>query len=223
MLSDAISYPNRGEDSLKTIVVGGVLLVLSFLVVPLLVLSGYYVRILEATAAGDDVPPAFDDWGDLIVTGVIAVVVGIGYYLIPAILFVVLGGLGALAGGHLSLSGLTTAFVVAGLVGVVVTYLFPAALTNYAREGRVGAAFAFGDLKSIVLSGGYFAAWVLGFLVAVAGGIVVGVLSLVPVIGTIVGLFVNFYIAVVAYRMFGTAYRNASRDGGESATATAPA
>jgi hypothetical protein len=224
MLNDALSYPTRGDDGLKTMGIGGVLNLFSFLLLPIPLVFGYYVRVLAATANGDDEPPAFDDWGDLFVTGLKAFLVTFAYYLIPALAFLLLGGLGALTGSRGgALAGMAVAFLVSGVLGVALTYVSPAALANFAATGSVGAAFAFGDIKSIVFSGEYFVAWLLGFVVLVAGGLVIGLLNVVPIFGTIVGAILYFPVVVVAFRMFGTAYRNARGAVGEAPPTMAPA
>lgn len=224
MLSDALSYPTRGDDGLKTIAIGGVLSLFSFLLLPIPLVLGYYVRVLGTTTEGVDDPPTFDDWGDLFVTGLVAFAVMIPYYLIPAVVFFVFGGLGALTGSRgIALAGILTAILVSGVLGIALTYVSPAALANYAATGSASAAFAFGDLKSIILSGAYFRAWIVGFALLFAGGVVVSLLSVIPILGTIVGMFIYFPVLVAAHRIFGTAYRNARGAAGEVPPTTAPA
>lgn len=214
MLSDALYYPTRGDDALSTILIGGVLSLLSFLIIPVLFVFGYFLRVLERTVEGEDEPPKFDNWGGLGVNGLLALVVTVVYYVVPVAAFLLLGGLGALTGNR---SGAAAGLAVAVLVGLVLfvalTYVYPAAITNFARTGRAGKAFAFGDIRSVVTSGDYLVAWLLGFLIFVGGFVVIGVLSLIPVLGTLVGLFVNFYIQVAAFRVFGTAFRRATAEG----------
>lgn len=211
MLSDALYYPSRGTDALMTVLIGGILSLLSFLLIPILFVFGYFLRVLNRSVAGEDDPPIFDDWGDLGVKGLLAFVVTVAYYLVPAIAFVVLGGVGALTGsGDAAAAGLGLAVVVAGLLFVALTYVYPAALTNFARTGSAGDAFAFGDISSVVLSGEYLAAWLVGFVIFVGGFFVIGVLSLIPLLGTVAGVFLNFYIQVAAYRVFGLAFRRAA-------------
>lgn len=214
MLSDALYYPTRGDDALPTILIGGVLSLLSFLLIPILFVLGYFLRVLERTVEGVDEPPKFEDWGGLAVSGLLAFVVTVVYYLVPVLAFLLLGGLGALTGSE---SGAAASLVIAGVVGfvlfVALTYVYPAAITNFARTGRVGKAFAFGDIRSVVISADYLTAWLVGFLIFVGGFVVIGILSLIPILGTLIGLFVNFYIQLAAYRVFGTAFRRATAEG----------
>ncbi|MEF8802386.1 MAG: DUF4013 domain-containing protein [Halolamina sp.] len=211
MLSDGLYYPSRSDDALMTVLIGGVLSILSFLLIPILFVFGYFLRVLEQTVDGVDEPPVFDDWGDLGMSGLLAFVVTVLYYLVPTVVFVVLGGAGALTGsGDVAAAGFAIAALVSGLLFIALTYVYPAAITNFARTGSVGDAFAFGDISSVVVSPDYLVAWVIGFIIFVSGFVVVGVLSLIPILGTIVGVFVNFYIQVAAYRVFGLAFRRAA-------------
>jgi len=220
MLSDALYYPTRSDDALMTILIGGVLTMLSFLLIPVFFVFGYFLRVLDRTVEGVEEPPKFDDWGDLFKNGLLAFVVTVVYYLIPVLAFAVLGGLGALTGsGDLAAAGGLIAVLVSGVLFVALTYVYPAAITNFAQSGSLGDAFAFGEISDVVLSGDYFMAWLLGFVIFVGGFVVVGILSIIPILGTIVGLFVNFYIQVAAYRVFGTAFRQAT--GGAAGTAAA--
>lgn len=211
MLSDALYYPSRSDDALMTVLIGGVLSILSFLLIPILFVFGYFLRVLEHTVDGDDEPPVFDDWGELGMNGLLAFVVTVLYYLVPTVAFFVLGGASALTGsGDLAAAGVAIAVLVSGVLFVALTYVYPAAITNFARTGSIGDAFAFGDISAVVLSSDYLAAWVVGFIIFVGGFVVIGVLSIIPILGTIVGVFVNFYIQVAAYRVFGQAFRRAA-------------
>jgi len=56
----ALRYPAGGDDPVRTVGIGGVLSLLSVLIVPLVLLAGDVVRVLGHAMAGDDRPPAFD-------------------------------------------------------------------------------------------------------------------------------------------------------------------
>jgi hypothetical protein len=210
MFSDALYYPTRGDQAVMTILIGGILSFLGFLIVPLFLVFGFYLRVLETTIEGAEDPPQFDDWGTLAVRGLVAFAITVAYYLVPGLVFLVLGGIGALTGNaDAAGAGVLIGGVVSFLLGVGITFIYPAAISNYARTGSPGKAFAVGEIKAVVTSGGYLGAWVIGFVIFVFGFFLVGVLSFIPIIGTLVGLFINFFIAMAAYRVFGVAYRRA--------------
>lgn len=128
------------------------------------ILAGYFIRVLNRTAGGDEVPPVFDEWGELAVTGLQAVLIGVAYALVPTILGGGVVAIGIGLSGDGSLDGLGVAAVLVGgllwtLLSFVVAYLLPAALVNFARTRSLGAGFAFGTLKPIWLSRSYAVAW----------------------------------------------------------------
>ncbi|MFB6255117.1 MAG: DUF4013 domain-containing protein [Haloplanus sp.] len=109
-----VTYPTNADDWIKTVLIGGVLTLLSVLIVPAFLLYGYVVRALRAGIDNADEPPVFDDWGTLLKEGVMAVVVVIVYQLIPLFVFVVTvgGSLAALRTGSETGAG-------AGIVGLL--------------------------------------------------------------------------------------------------------
>ncbi|MFC6973524.1 DUF4013 domain-containing protein [Halomicroarcula sp. GCM10025709] len=223
MFEDALRYPWAGEHRLETILVGGVLTLLGVLFVPILVVYGYLVRVVRAVSAGDDaVPPAFDDWGELLVDGVVAFVVSFVYALVPAtfvtvavLTFVipvtVVGGTEVtqlprtVAAGGVLLAILVAVLAVVVLLGAL--YLLPAALAAYAVTGRIASAFSPSTLRAIGGDGSYaialIVALVIGFLAQVIGG-----LAAATVIGVLLVPFITFYGNVAAAYAIGIGVRD---------------
>jgi len=211
MLEDGLSYPIRG-DWVGRIVIGGVLGFLSVLVVPAFLIVGYLVRVLEKTIGGDEVPPEFTDWGDLLTKGVIGTIIAIAYTVIPVIGYAVVVGVVAGTGG--AIGGDVGALV--GVVGVLLTlafipvlflvyYAVPAALSAYAARGELGAAFDADLLKPALFSTEYLVAVLMPIVVAVVVWIATAVLA-VTVVGLLLVPFVQFYGQVAVFRMFGSAF-----------------
>ena len=211
MLEDGLSYPARG-DWVGRIVIGGVLGLLSVLVLPTFAVLGYLVRVLERTVAGDDEPPEFDDWGDLLAKGVVATLIALAYSVVPVVLYVILvtvvAGIGSGVGGDLgALIGVTGALLALAFLPVLlfVYYAVPAALTAYAVRGEASAAFDVDLLKPTLFSVDYLLAVLAPILVAI-GVFVVSVVLLVTVVGAVLVPFVQFYGQVAVFRMFGAAF-----------------
>lgn len=236
MLGDAVEYPARGEDALTTVLVGGLLPVLSAMIgvvglalsvvliglvilplalLPGLALFGYYVAVLRGVTAGNPNPPRFRNWRRLLADGVRFVAVSIAY----AVPFAVLLGafLAVVAASEVAVGDATAETVAA--VGAVLTallaagsllayaYLQPLALANLAREDRLGAAFDRGVLREAGLSKAYAIGWTLAAIVWIVGGALEGLLWVV-----VVGLFVGFYADVVRYYLYGRGLRRALSD-----------
>ncbi|MFC7096598.1 DUF4013 domain-containing protein [Halobaculum marinum] len=215
MLEDGLSYPLAGDSALGRIVIGGLLGLLSFLVIPGILLFGYLVRVLEGTARGEETPPAFDDWGEMLVDGLKGLAVTLAYAFIPMVLLsvtigtAILGaGSGSNAGSVLGGIGLLGAFV-SLLVMVVIYYLVPAALTNMAVEDSLAAAFDFETLKVSLLSADYLVAWLIPFAIGLVLNVVtVFLVTITFGIGGLVVPFIQFYAQVAIFYMFGRAYWN---------------
>ena len=214
-LEAAIRYPSESSNALKTVAIGGVLTLLAFLVVPVVLLAGYVVRVVDRTASGDDSLPEFDEWGELATTGLQAVVIGVAYGLVPAILGGGVVAIGIGVGTDGTPAGLgVVGIVLGGLLWMVLTvgvaYLLPAAIGNFAQQRTLRAGFDIGTLKPIWLSRSYVVVWGTMVLVVVLGGLVATLLNIVPVLGSIAGVFVGFYVAVAAYSVLGREWESLS-------------
>ncbi|NHX35728.1 MULTISPECIES: DUF4013 domain-containing protein [Halolamina] len=212
MLEEGLSYPFNGDSALGRIIIGGLLGFGSFLIVPAIALMGYLVWVLDGAARGEEEPPDFENWGDMIVDGLKATAVAIVYGIVPFVLvflsvFVIAGG---------SASGSETGMGILGGIGLlgmlvsmvamfVLYYLIPAALTNMALEDSFGAAFDFGTIKQVILTGDYLVAWLIPFVLAALMNVVVFLLA-ITVVGLVVVPFIQFYVQVAAFYMFGVAF-----------------
>lgn len=210
MIEASLSYLRNGDDALVTTLIGGVLLLASPLLIPAFAVLGYVVRVLRRTAAGDDEPPAFDAWGDLLVDGLKAFAVTFAYSLLPLAVLVAAavvgvgsavagGGDGGLLGGLAALSVALVALA-ASLAGLYVT---PAAIAAVADSGRVRDGFAARALWAVVAGRTYARGWLAAAVVVLAGVLVTGLLSIVPILGTVAGFVVQFYALVAAAAIVG--------------------
>ena len=214
MLEDGISYPLKGDSALGRIFVGGLLGIFGILIVPSIILMGYLLRVLEGSARGAAEPPAFEDWGGLLSDGLKGFVVTIAYGILPFLLVafsVGFGSLGAASGSDAAAGIMGGVGLLGALVSLVAMfvlyYLIPAALTNMALEGSVGAAFDFGTLKRVLLSVDYLVAWVVPFLIGFVANIVTTVLVIFTLgLGLLVVPFIQFYVQVSIFYMFGRAF-----------------
>ncbi|MFB6171896.1 MAG: DUF4013 domain-containing protein [Haloarculaceae archaeon] len=205
MLEDALRYPYGDGAGAGALLVGVLLTLLGFLLLPLVLVAGYTLRVARAGVAGEAMP-AWDDWAALFVDGLRAIAVAVAYLLVPGVLVV-----GTLAAVFVALPGPVprVVTVVAWVVAVLsvpallaALYVLPAALVNVALVGRTGAGFALRRLWPVLASETYAVAWLLALVVSVLGGAVAGVVALVPVVGVVVGAAVGFYVDVVATYLY---------------------
>jgi hypothetical protein len=210
-------YPMESDDWLKTVLIGGGALLFSFLLVPLFLVAGYLVETLRAGMAGAETPPEFDDWGRMLTEGVVASVIGLVYQIVPlaVFLFFVGGSIlaflsGSEAGGGIGLLGLLAGGFLSWLLSIVFAYVGMAGITNYAREGTFGAGFDVGVIGDVATDGSYLLAWVYVIVLQLVVGVVVSVLNAVPVLGSIVGVFVSFYALIIAGWLLGNGFAEAT-------------
>jgi hypothetical protein len=229
MLEDSLSYPTNGDGGIKRLLIGGVLLFFGWLLVPVFVVSGYLVRAAARVSYGDEEPPAFDDWGGLIVDGLKVTLISIAYSLVPGVIFavmflVVLGGgsAGGNAGGLLAGVGMLGTLLALPVM-LVITYLLPAALINFARNDSLGAAFEFSTLKPVLLSQQYIVATLLVFAISMVGGAVLSLLAAF-LVGFFIAPFYYFWLGLASQFLFGRAFAEvANSRGGADTTAAAVA
>ncbi|MFC7201951.1 DUF4013 domain-containing protein [Haloferax namakaokahaiae] len=218
MLSDALWFLKRSDDWVATTIIGGVLSLLSVLIIPAFILQGYLVKAMRAAANGEEAAPSFTDWGELFVDGVKLFVVGLGWSLVvivPMILLTIVLGIGsaALTQGATDPSAVSSAgslglgifslvgFLLIGLLGLLVGFLVPAASVNFAIEGNLGAGFDVRTITGAAFTSDYVVAWVLAIVVSMVLGTIGSVLSIV-----LVGLFLLFYVQVMTYYLFARGY-----------------
>jgi len=226
LIEEAVTYPMESDDWLKTVLIGGAMLLFSFLLIPAFIAYGYMIRAIQASLDGEPEPPAFGDWGGLIVDGLKAFVIGIAYLLIPIIVFAVTVG-GAVAG--MATGGQTGAAAGAGtlilgmlvflVLSLVFGYFAAVGLVNFAREEQFGAAFDFGVIKSVGLNGDFAVPWLISVGVFLGVSVITGVLNVIPGLGAIVSVFLNFYALIVAANLWAGGFNEAS-DGGSTAGRT---
>jgi hypothetical protein len=211
MIEASLNYLRSSEEWVKTVLIGGVLTLFGIFLVPVVLVVGYYVRVLRGTMRDDAEPPVFDDWGDLLSDGLRGAAIYLAYGLVPAVVGAIIAfvGVGGAVAGNSGVAGAIgglialVGFLVALVLGLAAAYIIPAALANYVEKDDVMAGFAFGELRAVVTTGKYAMGWLLAFGLLLGAGIVTSVLSILPIIGTVVGVFVTFYAAVAAFYVIG--------------------
>lgn len=213
-------YPMESDDWIKTVLIGGLATIFSFLILPIFLVAGYFVSALRAGMEDASEPPTFDDWGEMFREGFVAAVIGFIYQLVPLIVFsVFVGGSmlaflsGTDAGGFAGLAGLLGGLFVSWILAIVFGIVGLAGVANYAREGRFGAGFDFGVITDVVTDRSYLLAWGYVIVLQIVVGIVVGALNIIPLLGTLAGVFVSFYALIIMGWLWGQGFAEAIADG----------
>ncbi|KAF5089251.1 DUF4013 domain-containing protein [Methanobacterium aggregans] len=202
VMTDSIKYPS---SNWKKVLILGVMILFSFLIIPLFVALGYFLRVLKASLAGLEDLPEFDEWVDMIVDGIKVFLVGIVYSL-PAIVILAVsmiaiwGSLSSITAMQSAGMSPTTAlgmFTGIGFVGMIVAMLYLliitpvlyVAIANMAYNEELGAAFRFSEIIGLISQIGwvdlivwYVVVILIGFVVSFIGGII----GIIPIIGGII-------------------------------------
>ncbi|WP_380675602.1 DUF4013 domain-containing protein [Salinigranum sp. GCM10025319] len=204
-LEALLTYPMESDDWIVTVAIGTVLTILSFLIIPGILLYGYLVRALRAGMDGASEPPEFDDWGTLFVEGLVATVILFVYQLIPIIIFAVtVGGSiaaiasGSEAGAGLGFAGFFGGFVLTFVLALVFGYIGLIGVANYAREGGIGAGFDIGVITDVATDSDYAIPWAIGVVILIVAGVVGGI--------PILGQAVLFYALIIAMKLVGEGF-----------------
>jgi hypothetical protein len=225
-IEDAITYPMESDDWVVTVLIGGAMLLFSFLIIPAFIAYGYVVRALQSNLRGEPEPPTFGDWGGLIVDGLKFAVIGLIYLLIPlAVMFLTVGtavtaavtggDAGAAAGAGTLILGVLVSFVLSLVFG----YFAVVGVVNFAHEDSFGAAFDVGTIKDVGLSGDFAVPWLISVGVFIGVSIVTGFLNIIPFLGAIIGVFLNFYAFIVASNLWADGYLEATGAGNAGGSA----
>jgi hypothetical protein len=201
-------------DWIRKILIGGLMYILSFLLIGIFFIFGYAARLARNVAAGVARPlPEWDDWSNDLVEGLKLFVIVIIYYApVVAIALVGLGGsaaLGvfadesgadgaaALAGGMFSI-GMCLLYVLALAIAVVL----PAALTLAVMRRSFGAAFDFRTVFAYIGENGT------NYVLAIVVHFIAGFLAQFGFILLCIGLlFTAFWAQLATTYAFGETYR----------------
>ncbi|WP_297899074.1 DUF4013 domain-containing protein [Methanobrevibacter sp.] len=190
-----------------------------------LIIMGYSFSIIKNTVNNIDTIPEFDI-GNNIVNGIKILLITIAYYIIPAIITILVAiGTGAfnnlaqiaLSGGVVSnelATSLFVSFFTVMIVGIIlliiVTLIATIGIARFAEKGNMGAAFEFGEIFKTIKEigwGNYIVWYVLLVIILFIIGFIMGMINLIPVIGIIVSLLIiNPILVMFTARATGLIY-----------------
>ncbi|HEX7467911.1 MAG TPA: DUF4013 domain-containing protein [Methanobacterium sp.] len=225
VISDSLRYPT--SDWSKLVIVG-VLFLISFLIIPLFLVSGYMFRVIKASLAGVEELPVFEEWVEMLLDGIKLFLVYIIYSL-PALIIAIISFI-SLWSSLTSLTYITQAngntvtpdmffalfggtaligLIIAGLYTLVIYPIMAVAIGNMAYyNGEFSAAFRFNEILSIISQIGWvdLIIWYIVLLmVGIAIGFLVSIIAIIPILGWIFLIFIVypyfylFYARAVAW------------------------
>lgn len=217
-INKALTYVFDDERWVTKSLIGLVLSVLGFLIIPLFFVQGYLVWIVRNVMDGLEFPlPEWEEWGKMFMDG-LNLFVALLVYSLPAVLLLVCGSLfflpaglaegdvaGALAAG--GSIGFMLLACLAALWSLAMVALSPAITVQYAREGTLGACFRFSEVFDFTRA--HIGDIVIAVVVLIGLGLVLGLIGAVPIIGWLVALAASIYTTFVSGHLFGQIGRKA--------------
>jgi hypothetical protein len=218
-VSKSFRFVKDDSQWLSKLLIGVLMSILSFLILPALILQGYVVKIIRHVMGGDwDNLPEWDNYGKLLKDGFFVTVAELVYTLPFIILmmvgFAATGGMASMADRGSDVAGLLASgagilmFCLSVLFIAVLLFLMPAIMIQYAIKDDFGALFRFGEVFAIMRN--HIADILIVFLVSIVAtmalSLVIGVIAitiiLIPV-AIILGLALTPYIQYVTGHLYG--------------------
>ncbi len=213
----AFTYAFEDENWVLKVLIGGVLLFLSFLLFPPLFVGGYMIETLRNVALGTtEKLPEWDDWGAKFTRGILSLLIDIVYQL-PAILLGLCLGLlmAAASAGDGSDAEVLQAVLAAclglpmALYAILVALILPAAWLRYAVTDDVMAAFQLREVLAFISEN--LGNYAIVILTAMGASLVAVLIVLITVplcgLGLLLVPFVMFWVSAVMAHVLGQAYR----------------
>lgn len=218
-INKAFRFVFDDKQWISKLLIGVLMTLTGFLIVPALILQGYLVKIIRRVMSGqDDELPEWSDYGNLLRDGFF-VTAGQLIWFLPLILLLVIAGVttggfasmveGSDAAGLIATGGGMLILCVTLVLVVAALFLTPALLIQYAIKGEFGALFRFGEIRDLIRD--HMADILIAFLVTLVASfaisVVFGVLAIIPCLGwiaaIILGLAVGPYVSYVTSHLYG--------------------
>ncbi|RLG13652.1 MAG: hypothetical protein DRN71_04405 [Candidatus Nanohalarchaeota archaeon] len=204
-MTDYETAIKRPVQDIKKLAIGCVLNV-----VPVVnfIVTGYILKAAKKTMKKRNDLPEWNAWGDLFMTGLLAIGIVLIYSLPGlALLFAGFGAMvfGVIAGGasvnmSMALAGGTIMIAVTLLLLVSAMFVAPMAVMHYIDKGDFSAAFAIKSVFKKSVTADYGVAWV---VMLIYGSAIMYISMMVPYVGIAIG---GYIIGLTAVTVFAGVY-----------------
>jgi len=171
---------------------------------------GYGLKVLKNVAEGAEQPlPEWSDFGDYFMQGLVSFLGGLVWAIPVILLSMAIAFISAVGGyegdpqgvaGPLSLC-VTSLSCLSGLYGLFLGVVTPAAMTQYAVTGELGAMFRFGRIFQYITSN--LGPYIIALLLGLVAGFIAGFGFILCVIGVV---FTAFWATLVGNYLLGQVY-----------------
>lgn len=194
----AFSYMFKDPDWVKKLLIGAVLVIFSFLLVPGVFLAGYFVKATRNIASGEERPlPEWDNWGDLFVSGIKLIVVGLIYGIALGLLVLIVTSLLGPVGVLLAL-----------LVRIAYFVFGPVIVMRYLRDEEIADAFKFGEILELMQANS--SDYIVLLLLSIVAGFIAGAGFIALIIGVFVTTVYSMFVIANLYGQYMKLYSGAA-------------
>ncbi len=195
LTSDAVKYPS---NDLKKVIFLGILIFISFLIIPGFLALGYAFRSLKWSIADVNELPDFNEWGEMFFDGMKVFLVQLAYFIVPSIIIlasiwasisslITLQNTGNFVDPAATFSLMGGSIILGVILAVIFGVFFTIALANMAYyDSELAAAFRFRELFNIINAIGWvdFIIWyIMMVLIGFGIGFLAVLLGFIPIIG----------------------------------------
>lgn len=219
-ISKAFSYVFEDEQWVGKIGIGALISMASILIIPAPLLTGWTVGVTRNVLDGAEQPmPAWEDLGTLFRDGLsifaASIVYTLPFWLIACIATIASAGFGGLTevNGDVAAAGIFATFGLAFCLGflflLVLFFISPAIVIQYVRTNELAACFRFGEVLAIARDnmGDIAIAALTPFVASIVISAVLGLFSVIPIIGwcggPIIGFAVGPYLSAIVGHLYG--------------------
>jgi hypothetical protein len=194
-VAKAFGFVTEDERWLGKLGIGALVSLLSFLILPVVLLVGYLVGVARNVMNAEERPlPEWEDFGTLFRDGVAVIVAQIVYtlpfWVLMCVALMTTIGLGGLAEANdVAAAGIVATYglvICLGLLfAIVLFFLSPAIVIQYVRTDEFGATFRFGEVIGIAREnmGDILITALASFVASLLLNVVIGMIALIPCLG----------------------------------------
>ena len=188
-LKDSYNYTIKLFKDIGRLII---LIILNIIPIVDFIVLGYFARVIKESPKSD-APPPLEKYGELWISGAKIFVVTLVYMIVPIVLISV-GIVPLMIGAFIPSTGLGILGLIMVGLGIVLAFLIMIiaimAVAHMAKTGKLGAAFEFGKILSIIRNVGW-SNYILWIIVIFIMGLVLSGISYIPYVGWILALIVS--------------------------------
>jgi len=205
-LKDSYNYTIKLFKDIGRLII---LIILNIIPIVDFIVLGYFARVIKESPSTQE-PPPLEKYGDLWISGAKLFVASLVYMIVPLGL-IIAGYASSIVGAFMPTPGLgilgTTMIIIGLILAFLIMIIAVMAIVHMAKTGKIGDAFDFGKILSIIKNVGWtnYIVWIL--IIFVIGLILSGV-SLIPVVGFILALIISPILTVFVGRSASIVYES---------------